>query len=72
MRKRKLKLKKRAIALVAGAVLFVCCVVIQVFFMPQWENGNTHVKRPASNGVHTQVGADFEHINYKQKIRITN
>jgi len=72
MRKKKRKLKKGAITLTVATILFVCCVIIQVFFMPKWENGNTNVNSASSNGVHTQKGADFEHINYKQKIHITN
>jgi len=74
MRKRRTKLKKRAILMAAVVVLTLCSVITQIFFMPKWFDGNIDADAPANEGVHTQSGTELNQTNTKQRqsIKITN
>jgi len=53
-------------------VAVICSIIIQVFFMPPWEDGNLNVDGPASDGVHTQTNREFNKTEQRKDIHITN
>ncbi len=58
MSKQQTKRKKRLLFwLVTIIILVISSIVIQKYFMPKWEDGNTNHPQPSEVGVHEQINS---------------